>query len=176
MRWLPLPALRQLGRSRAARASGAAVPARSRRDRHPPARQGAARQGRAAPDRGGPGVSLRRPGRCSGSRYWLFANHESTLRDAYYRVLTDLQRRRAGGPVQTSGHVGILHELDQLFTLRSGTLREVGIALLAYGLLEGVEAVGLWFTKRWAEYLTFLATHVLLPFEVYELVTSAARR
>jgi uncharacterized membrane protein (DUF2068 family) len=77
----------------------------------------------------------------------------------------------AGGPVQNSGHVGILHELDRLFSLRSGALREVGAALLAYGLLEGIEAVGLWYTKRWAEYLTFIATTVLLPLEIYELTS-----
>ncbi len=100
----------------------------------------------------------------------LFASHESSLRDAYYRVLTDLQGGVAGGPVQNSGHVGILHELDRLFSLRSGTLRVVGVALLGYGLLEGIEAVGLWFTKRWAEYLTFLATTILLPLEIYEIV------
>jgi uncharacterized membrane protein (DUF2068 family) len=100
----------------------------------------------------------------------LFASHENTLRDAYYRILTDLQGGVAGGPVQNSGHVGILHELDRLFSLRSGTLRVVGIALLGYGLLEGIEAVGLWLTKRWAEYLTFLATTILLPLEIYEIV------
>jgi uncharacterized membrane protein (DUF2068 family) len=99
-----------------------------------------------------------------------FASNRTSLRDTYYRVLTDLQGGVAGGPVQTSGHVGILHELDRLFSLRSGTLREVGIALLAYGLLEGIEAIGLWFTKRWAEYLTFLATAILLPLEVYEII------
>ena len=98
-----------------------------------------------------------------------FAGNEKSLRNAYYRILTDLQGGVAGGPVQNSGHVGILHELDRLFSLRSGTLREVGIALLAYGLLEGIEAVGLWYTKRWAEYLTFIATTVLLPLEIYEL-------
>jgi uncharacterized membrane protein (DUF2068 family) len=98
-----------------------------------------------------------------------FAGNETSLRDAYYRILTDLQGGVAGGPVQTSGHVGILHELDRLFSLRSGTLREVGVGLLVYGLLEGVEAVGLWLTKRWAEYLTFLATAMLLPLEVYEI-------
>jgi uncharacterized membrane protein (DUF2068 family) len=65
--------------------------------------------------------------------------------------------------------VGLLHELDRLFSLRSGTLREVGLALIAYGILEGVEAVGLWLTKRWAEYLTFVATTILLPLEVYEI-------
>ncbi len=100
----------------------------------------------------------------------LFAGHESSLRDAYYRILTDLQGGVAGGPVQNSGHVGILHELDKLFSLRSGTLRLVGVALLGYGLLEGIEAVGLWLTKRWAEYLTFLATTILLPLEIYEIV------
>ena len=30
--------------------------------------------------------------------------------------------------------------------------------------------MGLWYTKRWAEYLTFIATVVLLPLEVYELL------
>jgi uncharacterized membrane protein (DUF2068 family) len=99
-----------------------------------------------------------------------FAGNEKSLRDTYYRILTDLQGGVAGGPVQTSGHVGILHELDKLFSLHSGTLREVGIGLLAYGLLEGIEAVGLWYTKRWAEYLTFLATTILLPLEIYEII------
>jgi uncharacterized membrane protein (DUF2068 family) len=99
-----------------------------------------------------------------------FAANRNALRDAFYRVLTALQGGVAGGPVQTTGHVGILHELDRLFTLRTGTLKVVGIALLAYAALEGVEAVGLWFAKRWAEYLTFVSTTVLLPLEVYEIV------
>jgi uncharacterized membrane protein (DUF2068 family) len=100
----------------------------------------------------------------------LFAANEKSLKDTYYRVLTDLQGGTAGGPVQTTGHVGILHEFDRLFSLSHGTLRTVGIALLAYGLLEGTEAVGLWLTKRWAEYLTFIATSILLPLEIYEII------
>jgi uncharacterized membrane protein (DUF2068 family) len=100
----------------------------------------------------------------------VIAGNEGSLRSSFYRVLTDLQGGVAGGPVQNSGHVGILGEFDKLFSLRSGTLRAVAIALLAYGLLEGVEAVGLWRAKRWAEYLTFLATTILLPLEVYEII------
>jgi hypothetical protein len=40
---------------------------------------------------------------------------------------------------------------------------------LAYGLLEGVEGVGLWLARRWAEYLTVVATSAFLPLEIYEL-------
>jgi uncharacterized membrane protein (DUF2068 family) len=99
-----------------------------------------------------------------------FAGNQTSLRDSYYRILTDLQGGVAGGPVQSSGHVGIVHELDRLFSLHSGTLREVGIGLLVYALLEGTEAIGLWLTKRWAEYLTFVATAILLPLEIYEII------
>jgi uncharacterized membrane protein (DUF2068 family) len=99
-----------------------------------------------------------------------FAANRNALRDAFYRVLTAIQGGVAGGPVQTTGHVGILHDFDRLFTLRTGTLKEVGVALLAYAALEGVEAIGLWFAKRWAEYLTFISTTILLPLEIYEII------
>jgi uncharacterized membrane protein (DUF2068 family) len=102
------------------------------------------------------------------------AGNERAARGEFDRVMTAIQGGVAGGPVQTKGHVGILRELDKLFSLRSHTLHVVGIALLAYAVLEGVEAVGLWRTKRWAEYLPFIATTVLLPLEVYEIANRAS--
>jgi uncharacterized membrane protein (DUF2068 family) len=36
-------------------------------------------------------------------------------------------------------------------------------------VIEGVEAVGLWRERRWAEYLTAIATAGFLPFEIDEL-------
>jgi uncharacterized membrane protein (DUF2068 family) len=98
-----------------------------------------------------------------------FAADRAKLHDRFYQVVTAMQSAIAGGPVSTTGHVGIVHDLDKLFTLSKGTLVEAGIALLGYALLEGVEAIGLWYGKRWAEYLTFVATVVFLPFEIYEL-------
>jgi uncharacterized membrane protein (DUF2068 family) len=102
----------------------------------------------------------------------LFTSDRTNLRSAFYRVMAALQGGVGGGPVQTTGHVGIIHDLDKLFTLQAGTLHLAGAALIAYALLEGAEAVGLWLGKRWAEYLTFISTAVLLPFEVYELHTT----
>jgi uncharacterized membrane protein (DUF2068 family) len=101
----------------------------------------------------------------------LFTSDRAHLRAGFYRVLTALQGGVAGGPVQSTGHVGIVHDLDKLFTLQAGTLEAVGLALLAYALLEGAEGIGLWLGKRWAEYLTFISTAVLLPFEVYEIIS-----
>jgi len=105
-----------------------------------------------------------------GAAVLLFASDRSSVKAAFYRVLTAIQGGVAGGPIQTTGHVGILHELDKLFTLRTATLQAAGLALLVYALLEGVEAVGLWYARRWAEYLTFLATTILLPLEIYEII------
>jgi uncharacterized membrane protein (DUF2068 family) len=99
----------------------------------------------------------------------ILSRHEHAARAELERVLTAIQGGVAGGPVQTTGRVGLIRELDKLFSLRAHTLRTVGIAIVVYALLEGVEAIGLWLTKRWAEYLTFVATTILLPFEVYEI-------
>lgn len=104
----------------------------------------------------------------------LFAAHEGSLRHSFYKVLTALQGGVGGGPVQTTGHVGILGELDKLFSLSSGKVREFGAGVLAYAILEGVEAIGLWRMKRWAEYLTFISTTVLLPLEIYEIIHKAS--
>ena len=99
----------------------------------------------------------------------LFASHQGQLKQTFYRVVTDLQGGVGGGPVQTS-KTGLLGELDKLFSLKSGTLHLVGATVLVYAAVEGIEAVGLWLQKRWAEYLTFIVTASFLPLEVYELI------
>ena len=68
----------------------------------------------------------------------------------------------------------MLHTIEHLFTLKSSTLYAVAAVAAAYAVLEGVEAVGLWYQKRWAEYLTFVATIAFLPYEVYELTKTVS--
>jgi len=64
---------------------------------------------------------------------------------------------------------GFTHDVERLLTLQVTTLRLIGVAAALYALLEGAEAYGLWFQRRWAEYLTFVATALFLPYELYEL-------
>jgi uncharacterized membrane protein (DUF2068 family) len=49
----------------------------------------------------------------------------------------------------------------------------LAIGAIAYALLEGTEGVGLAMRRRWAEYLTVLATGALIPFEAYEVIQHA---
>jgi uncharacterized membrane protein (DUF2068 family) len=50
-----------------------------------------------------------------------------------------------------------------------GKIELVGIGAFAYAALFLTEGVGLWLQRRWAEYLTVVATGSLIPFELYEL-------
>lgn len=49
-----------------------------------------------------------------------------------------------------------------------------GVAALAYGTLEGLEAYGLFRQRRWGEWLTVLATSLLFVPEIWELTKSAS--
>jgi len=100
----------------------------------------------------------------------LFAGNRAALNQEFTRVLKDLQGG-LGGPVVNSNE-GLIRELRSLFLINITSLYLVGVALAAYAVMEGVESVGLWLGKRWAEYLTFIATIVFVPYEVYELTKS----
>jgi len=93
----------------------------------------------------------------------VFANHVASLHRLFLRVVSDY-----GGQSHVPKH-GLAHDIERLVTLQSGTIRIVALVAALYALLEGAEAVGLWFMKRWAEYLTFVATTALLPLEIWEL-------
>jgi|SRR5579884_31981 len=96
---------------------------------------------------------------------FLVATHELGLRRTFYRVVNAVEGS-SSGVHHTHGVVGTI---AHVLTLRSSTLYYVALAAATYALLEGCEAVGLWYQRRWAEYLTFVATTIFLPYEVYEL-------
>jgi uncharacterized membrane protein (DUF2068 family) len=99
---------------------------------------------------------------------FVFANDRNRLHSEYTRILADLQGG-LGGPVNNTDH-GVFSELNRLFALSTGKLYTYGGIALGFAAILACEAVGLWFARRWAEYLTFIETSVLVPFEIYELV------
>src|SRR5438045_9311291 len=60
--------------------------------------------------------------------------------------------------------------LSKLRLVHSKELKELSALGAAYAALFLTEGTGLLFRKRWAEWLTIVATSSLMPFEVYELI------
>jgi uncharacterized membrane protein (DUF2068 family) len=98
----------------------------------------------------------------------VFIADRAAIGPAFYRVVDAIQGGVGG--LNGRGDRGILGEAERAFTISSSTLWLIAAALAFYAVLEGVEAIGLWRRRRWAEYLTFVATSLLLVPEVYELL------
>ncbi|HCO01894.1 MAG TPA: DUF2127 domain-containing protein [Actinobacteria bacterium] len=76
----------------------------------------------------------------------------------------------AGETGQGGSRNAIVTELQKLLHLNPRAVEIFLITAVAYAIVEGVEAVGLWRERRWAEYLTAVATAGFLPFEIHEII------
>jgi uncharacterized membrane protein (DUF2068 family) len=74
------------------------------------------------------------------------------------------------GRIAAHYHVGMLADgvrwLCRLDPQAKGVL---AAACFGYAALFATEGVGLWLEVRWAEYLTIVATGLLIPIELYEI-------
>lgn len=97
---------------------------------------------------------------------FVFLADRQALAGPFFAVLESLRRTVGLGD---GLHDGIVREVTSAFTASSTVVVVVGVVLAAYALLEAVEAIGLWRGRRWAEYLTLVATSLLMIPEIYEL-------
>jgi uncharacterized membrane protein (DUF2068 family) len=74
--------------------------------------------------------------------------------------------------LDTKGN-GIKKIIDKVRKITAHEDIVFGAVALAYGALEGTEAYGLWKRRRWGEWLTVVATSLLLIPEIWELTKSA---
>lgn len=91
------------------------------------------------------------------------ARNRDVLDTDVRRILVDL---RAGGPARGTG---LLAEVGNFLSFSYTSLYWLAAVALTYAGFEAVEAVGLWLGRRWAEYLTFTSTALLLPLEMVGL-------
>jgi uncharacterized membrane protein (DUF2068 family) len=98
---------------------------------------------------------------------FLFVNDRARLHGEWTRILNRLQGG-VGGPLVDTTH-GILHDVDELFTLSKTALLMYAVGIALYAVINLVEAVGLWQARRWAEYLTLVEVVVFIPIEIHEL-------
>ena len=70
-------------------------------------------------------------------------------------------------------HRFVSEAIAKVTNLDTSRVEWIVAGLLAYAALFSVEGTGLWLGKRWAEWLTIVATTSFIPFEVYELMRRA---
>ena len=99
---------------------------------------------------------------------WKFSNSQDSVRQLFDEYL-DVFRPVFKHFHYDLDHSPIVGSIQKTFGYKHSTLVLVAVLLLAYALIELVEAGGLWYAKRWAEYLTVVATAAFLPLEIYEL-------
>jgi uncharacterized membrane protein (DUF2068 family) len=65
----------------------------------------------------------------------------------------------------------MLHALVlKVDALQPRSILTMSVMTLTYAALLFTEALGLWFERSWAAYLTVASTSLFLPFELYELI------
>ncbi|MEU7254502.1 DUF2127 domain-containing protein [Streptomyces rimosus] len=99
---------------------------------------------------------------------WKFSNSQDAVRRLFDEYL-DVLRPVAGHFHYDLDHSPVVGTIQKTFGYKHSTLLIVAGLLVAYALVEIIEGVGLWRAKRWAEYLTVVATAAFLPLEIYEL-------
>jgi uncharacterized membrane protein (DUF2068 family) len=75
-------------------------------------------------------------------------------------------------------HLNPAKHYPHIFIDAAANLTDAGLQLLAafafiYGSVRFIEAYGLWYERRWAEWLAAIGGAVYIPFEVYELCHKA---
>ncbi|MBA3489131.1 MAG: DUF2127 domain-containing protein [Longispora sp.] len=100
---------------------------------------------------------------------WQFRRRKDALHEAFNENLPLLD------PIAEKLHwrlenSSVLHTIEKVFSFGDQALLWITIGLIAYGVLQLLESVGLWLLRRWGEYLAVIATSAFIPIEIYELI------
>jgi uncharacterized membrane protein (DUF2068 family) len=60
--------------------------------------------------------------------------------------------------------------IDAAANVTNSRLLLLAGAAAVYALVRGIEAYGLWYERRWAEWFALAASGIFLPVEIYEIV------
>lgn len=99
---------------------------------------------------------------------WRFVGSKDSVQRVFDRdlpAIRDLSNRTGIDFVDAAPTRLLQRALDISHT----TLILLAVGVLAYGLLEILEAYGLWIMQRWGEYVAVIGTSIFLPLEIFEL-------
>lgn len=100
-----------------------------------------------------------------------FASAQTALRQAFVSDLPIARplAEQLGFDIDRST---LVRDYDKAVNASHTTLTWIAVGVTVYAAIELVEGIGLWLTRRWAEYLTVVATSLFLPIEIRDLLVS----
>jgi uncharacterized membrane protein (DUF2068 family) len=94
------------------------------------------------------------------------------FRQAHADPAVEVERIVAALRIDPESHY--IHEaISKVSGIKPAQLRAIGVGTFLYALMYLVEGTGLLLRKRWAEYVTVIATGLFIPLELYEVFRSA---
>ena len=66
-------------------------------------------------------------------------------------------------------HSHVLIEIRKALHFSPHTLELIAIGVAAFAIVELIEGIGLWLSKRWGEYFAMVVTSLGLPYEIWDL-------
>ncbi len=99
---------------------------------------------------------------------WQFSTSKQSIAQTFNRDLPIIRStfNQLGFNI---GRSHLLIEFRKALHVSQGTLALIAVAVAAFAVVELIEGVGLWLSKRWGEYFAMVVTSLGLPYEIYDL-------
>jgi uncharacterized membrane protein (DUF2068 family) len=99
---------------------------------------------------------------------WQFAHSKLAIQKAFNNDLPIIRStlNQLGFNID---HSKLLIEFRTALHYSQGTLTLIAIGVALFAIVELVEGVGLWQSKRWGEYFAMVVTSLGLPYEIWDL-------
>jgi uncharacterized membrane protein (DUF2068 family) len=99
---------------------------------------------------------------------WQFGHSKLTIKQAFDKDLPIIRStfNQLGFNID---HSRLLIEFRKALHFSQSTLTLIAVGVALFAIVELVEGVGLWQSKRWGEYFAMVVTSLGLPYEIFEL-------
>jgi uncharacterized membrane protein (DUF2068 family) len=99
---------------------------------------------------------------------WQFRNSKQSIANTFNRDLPIVKSTLSQLGFNIS-HSSLLLEFRKALHISPHTLGLIAVGVALFAVVELVEGIGLWQSRRWGEYFAMVVTSLGLPYEIYEL-------
>jgi uncharacterized membrane protein (DUF2068 family) len=99
---------------------------------------------------------------------WQFGHSKATIQHTFNRDLPII-RSTLGELGFNINHSKLLIEFRKALHFSPGTLTLIAVGIALFAIVELIEGVGLWQSRRWGEYFAMIVTSLGLPYEIWDL-------